>query len=716
MNYRLTVSTLLLAVILLPVNAQKKSTKINDSNTPLHFLQPSYPVPYGKLTVAGVKADIDRVFNYIDAETPARVVNRKTGKEITDYTLIDADAQLERGSFRLASYEWGVTYSALLDAADVTGDSRYSKYVINRFRFLAKVAPQFKREYYETGIVDPQMKQIITPQALDDAGAVCAAMMKAQIADHSLPLKELIDNYFNFIMYHQYRLSDGTFARNRPQLNTLWTDDMFMGIPAVAWMGRYASDYNSKYQADAVRQYLQFSERMFIPETGLFRHGWVEGSSEHPAFCWARANGWALLSACELLDALPTDYPERSKILELFKKHLRGIAAYQSSNGLWHQLLDRNDTYLETSASAIYVYCIAHAINKGWVDAVAYGPVAQLGWQAVAQNINDKGQVEGTCVGTGMAFDPAYYSYRPVSVYAAHGYGPVIWAGAEMIRLLTNTYPKMNDSAVQYYTLPQKTSAPIFEAENGRRPKDVVPGSTRKSKNFPLVFLIGDSTVKCGDESGSDGRWGWGTFFNSYFDTIRIGIENHALGGRSSRTYYTERLWDKVLPAIQKGDYLLIDFGHNDGGPFNTGRARASLEGDGENSKTFIMERNGGPENVYSFGHYLRIFIRQAKAKGATVIVLSHTPGNTWVGDKMVRCSDTYAKWDKEVANKEGAFFIDLNNLTALKFEAMGEKKTATYYVDRVHNTKAGALLNGQSVADGIRDLQGCDLKKYLKQ
>ena len=439
-----------------------KKTVVNDSNTPLHLLQPAYQGTYGDLTPGQVKKDIDRVFAYIDKETPARVVDKNTGKLITDYTTMGEEAQLERGAFRLASYEWGVTYSALIAAAEATGDQRYMDYVQNRFRFLAEVAPHFKRVYEEKGTTDPQLLQILTPHALDDAGAVCAAMVKVRVKDRSLPVDGLIGNYFDFIQNKEYRLADGTFARNRPQHNTLWLDDMFMGIPAVAQMSRYDKAQKEIYLAEAVRQFLQFADRMFIPEKGLYRHGWVESSTDHPAFCWARANGWAMLTACELLDVLPEDYPQRAKVMDYFRAHVRGVTALQSGEGLWHQLLDRNDSYLETSATAIYVYCLAHAINKGWIDAIAYGPVAHLGWHAVAGKINAEGQVEGTCVGTGMAFDPAFYYYRPVNVYAAHGYGPVLWAGAEMISLLKNQYPQMNDSAVQYYQVKQKTTAPIF--------------------------------------------------------------------------------------------------------------------------------------------------------------------------------------------------------------------------------------------------------------
>ncbi|MBR3772935.1 MAG: glycoside hydrolase family 88 protein [Alistipes sp.] len=446
---------------------QQEKEVQNDSNTPLHLLQPDYNTPYGPLTTEEIKEDLDRVLHYLEQSTPTRVVSKTTGEEITDYAQITTDAQLERGAYRLASYEWGVTYSAMLTAAEATGDEAYYNYVADRFKFLAAVAPHFRALLDKGEKIDGQMRQILTPHALDDAGAVCAAMIKAQLDEPSLELNTLIDNYMDFILNKEYRLADGTFARTRPQHNTLWLDDMFMGIPPVAWYALLNEEKQQACMNEAVRQVLQFAERMWVPEKKLFRHGWVEGMQDHPAFHWGRANGWALLTMSEVLDVLPENYPGRDKILELFREHVRGLAACQSGEGLWHQLLDRNDSYLETSATAIYVYCFAHAINKGWIDPMAYGPVAQLGWHAVTTQINDLGQVENTCVGTGMAFDPAFYYYRPVNVYAAHGYGPVVWAGAEMIKMLKQQHPKMNDSAIQFYRSEQKTTAPIFHVENG---------------------------------------------------------------------------------------------------------------------------------------------------------------------------------------------------------------------------------------------------------
>jgi rhamnogalacturonyl hydrolase YesR len=152
----------------------------------------------------------------------------------------------------------------------------------------------------------------------------------------------------------------------------------------------------------------------------------------------------------ELLDVLPENHPGRPEVLNLLKAHAKGLASYQTGSGFWHQLLDRPDSYLETSATAIYAYSFARAINKGWLDYKAYGPATLLAWNAVATKVNAGGQVEGVCVGTGMGFEPAFYYYRPINVLAAHGYGPVLLAGAEVLKLMKSGKFTINDSALQY--------------------------------------------------------------------------------------------------------------------------------------------------------------------------------------------------------------------------------------------------------------------------
>lgn len=447
-------------------NKQPKEVEINDSTTPLHLLQPDYTTPYKVLSVDSVKADIDRVFSYIDSVTPARVVNEE-GEVINDLTNLPDDAKLNQGTYRLTSYEWGVMYMALLDAYNTLGDAKYKDYVSDRIGFLAKAAPAFAELASRTGRHDGQMRQVIAPATLDDAGAMSAAFMRAAMADSTLKIGDIIERYYDIVENHTYRLADGTIARNRPHHNSVWLDDMFMALPSMAARSAYTND--PKQLDEAARIAGLFIDRMWIPEKGIFRHGYVEGLEHEPSMAWGRANGWAILTMCQLLDAMPENHPQRAKILSTIKEHIKGLSQLQGRDGFWHQLLDRNDSYEETSATAIFAYCIAHAVNQGWVEAVTYGPVAQLAWEAVASKINDKGEVEGVCVGTGMGFDPAYYYYRPVSVKAAHGYGPVIWAGSEIIKMLNSSYPRLNDSAIHYYNVDPEATVPIFSLdENGK--------------------------------------------------------------------------------------------------------------------------------------------------------------------------------------------------------------------------------------------------------
>jgi rhamnogalacturonyl hydrolase YesR len=430
--------------------AQAPKQPATDANAPLHLLQPDYPVPYGSMQPQDIKKVLDKVLTYLDAVTPAEMVNKQTGQEVTDASQFDTAYTIKQGDFRLTAYEWGVTYSGMLLAAETSGDSRYSDYVKKRLSFIAKWAPAIKKKVADSVLKgNYPLRQPIQPHALDDAGAMCAAMIKATRAGVNNDLRPLIDNYINYISNKEYRLPDRTLARNRPQPNTLWLDDLYMSVPALAQMGKLTGD--KKYYDDAVRQLQQFAQRMFIKEKGLYMHGWVQGMNPHPTFCWGRANGWAIMATVELLDVLPENHPGRAFVLQQLQAHAKGLAAVQSGSGFWHQLLDRTDSYLETSATAIYAYCIAHACNKGWLDAKAYAPMAMLAWNAVTTKVNNKGQVEGVCVGTGMGFDPAFYYYRPVNVYAAHGYGPVLLAGAEMLQLVKNSAFKINDSSLQYY-------------------------------------------------------------------------------------------------------------------------------------------------------------------------------------------------------------------------------------------------------------------------
>ena len=419
--------------------------KVNDVVTPLHAMKVNYPTPYDITDPAKVKQTLDRVFDYLDKTTPPQFVKRGTNQPVA-LNAIDTSTIFKPGDFRLTSYEWGVTYAGMLLAGQATGDNRYTEYTKTRLNFLADAVAAYKKTGQAPARRNP-LHSMMNPGALDDCGALCAATVKTiRAGGASANLRPLADNFISFVTTKQQRFADGTLARNRPLKNTLWLDDMFMSVPAIAQFGKLTGD--TKYYDDAVKQVLQFSKRMFNNEKNIYMHGWVEEMDVHPQFHWGRANGWALMAMTELLDVLPETHPGRKAVLEQYQKLAKGLVAYQSSLGFWHQLVDRNDSYLETSATAIYAYCFARGINNGWLNGKAFGPATLLAWNATATKVNAQGQVEGVCVGTGMAFDPAFYYYRPVNVFAAHGYGPVLLAGAEVINMLKKHTFEVNDSAV----------------------------------------------------------------------------------------------------------------------------------------------------------------------------------------------------------------------------------------------------------------------------
>jgi unsaturated rhamnogalacturonyl hydrolase len=366
---KLVMSFLLLSGAAGAVQAQYVTTKGNDVSTPLHLLKPDYPVPYGAPSVDAVKEVLNRVHHYLDSTTPAKFVDRRTGSELKNVSAPDTNIMVKQGDFRLTSYEWGVTYSGMLLATEATGDNRYADYTKDRVQFIADAVPAFRTLYQKYPKANNPFRQPVAPHALDDAGAVCAAMIKTLRAGGKGNIRPLVDSFMDYISNKEFRLPDGTLARNRPQKNTLWLDDLYMSVPALAQMGKLTGD--KKYYDDAVKQILQFSKRMFNPEKGVYMHGWVQEMNVHPEFRWGRANGWALMAMVELLDVLPENHEGYKPVLQQLQAHVKGLAQYQSGKGFWHQLLDRNDSYLETSATAIYTYCIARAINKGWIDALA---------------------------------------------------------------------------------------------------------------------------------------------------------------------------------------------------------------------------------------------------------------------------------------------------------------------------------------------------------
>lgn len=229
----------------------------------------------------------------------------------------------------------------------------------------------------------------------------------------------------------------------------------------------------------------------------------------------------------------------------------------------------------------------------------------------------------------------------------------------------------------------------------------------------PTIYLIGDSTTHNSDKE----TWGWGSIIPNYFDLSKISIQNHAMAGRSTRTFIKEGRWNKVDSLLKPGDYVMMVFGHNEGSQPDTTKKgyRGVLKGTGEETVELTWP-NGVKETVHTYGWYFRKFIRETKAKGATPVVLSMIPRNEFRDGKVIRADNDYGKWAQEVAQQEGAIFIDMNRITADKYDKWGADSVKKFFpADHTHTNKTGATINAESVAEGIRANPKNPLNKYLK-
>jgi lysophospholipase L1-like esterase len=258
----------------------------------------------------------------------------------------------------------------------------------------------------------------------------------------------------------------------------------------------------------------------------------------------------------------------------------------------------------------------------------------------------------------------------------------------------------------------------VATAGTGAWADAVATGPARK----PTLFLIGDSTVKNGRDTGTGNQWGWGHLLPAYFDLSKITVENDAVGGTSSRSFFEEPgMWPRVLAKVQPGDFVIMQFGTNDNTmppESDTLRYRSTIKGNGEETVQGPV-KGGGMETVHSYGWYMRQFIAQTQAKGAAPIVCSMIPHKSWVNGKAGTAAGSYELWTKQAVEQAGgnAQFLPLNKIIAEHYDQLGEKAVNSLFAsekEHTHTDWAGAKLNAQCVVEGIRALPESGLEKYL--
>lgn len=422
-----------------------------------------YPIPYRVPAANEVKDILDRIKGYVETSTTLKIFDNQTGQELTsaDLNQLNPHAVVDRryGNLNFWDYTNGVILSAFSLIHDETGDTSYFDYNVRFYDFIFKWNPYFDALEQKTGKRN-DFSRMIKMSALDHCGSITTALIRTHLKHPDDRYRAWIDRVDAYISKGQFRFEDGTLARERPQPRSLWTDDFYMSIPFLAQMGKLTQD--TKYWDDGVRQVLQLSDRLFVAEKGLYDHGWSENTADYdPRFYWGRANGWAVMAMAELLSVLPENYKGRNDVLRYYRRHLSALIELQDATGLWHNMLDKPNTYLETSASAMFVYGLAKGVNEGWL-APSFAPAAIIGWNGVASCVLPDGRVDGICEGTTYANDNAYYFQRGAGPNTTF-FGSVFYAGLEVMKLVKN--PKV--------TIVPAQPGSVNSAIHGRHTEDV---------------------------------------------------------------------------------------------------------------------------------------------------------------------------------------------------------------------------------------------------
>lgn len=381
-----------------------------------------------------------KIADRILASTTYEFKNTKTGETYKSLKKVPFSMDVKVNcKYNNWHYTNGVTNIALMELADKTGDKKYDDYVLRNMNFVFNEGnlEYFKKQY------DTAMKEggwnavrklswhmIFRNKRLDDNGPMGASLIDLQMKHPNKAFLDYINVTDEHLRYAEPRLADGTIARIWPHINTIWADDAFMAISFLARMGEFTGD--NRYFDDAANQVLNYTRYLWCPEKQIYYHCYHTDNKEHGVAHWSRANGWIFMAQADLLSRMPKDHPLREAVIENFRQQASGVVRYQGKNGLWHQLLDKEDSYEEITGTAMFVFGIARGVKEGWLHP-DFIYVAEQGLKGMMKKITDNGDVTAICVGTGIMPSATFYYNRPTQTNDPMGEGPVLRALIEMI-------------------------------------------------------------------------------------------------------------------------------------------------------------------------------------------------------------------------------------------------------------------------------------------
>lgn len=382
---------------------------------------------------------VDKIISAKDINNTSFTINEKIYSwYLPPINIVKKDVIKKDYSFNKHSYfEWhyanGQMLLGMLYLYDLIGNQKYIDHVKKFCELTLNTFNYFKYQFENLNELNGFNHRLFRRVMLDDTGAPALPFIELYGRKKINETKFLIEIIADYVTNKQVRLEDGTFCRPEPAVMTVWADDLFMSVPFLI---RYAQiTGESNYYDDAAKQILLFYEKLFSAQTQLYYHGWFSNDQTTSVAHWGRANGWVIWAITEALLYLPKEHNDYSKILDIYKNHVQGLIPFQNENGRWHQVIDKPESYEETSSTAMFTLAIARGVLNNWLGE-SYTQYAIKGWNGIADKIKDDGTVEGICRGTGIGFDLEFYFNRETPDNDPRGLGAVLTAGVEVSKLI----------------------------------------------------------------------------------------------------------------------------------------------------------------------------------------------------------------------------------------------------------------------------------------
>lgn len=348
--------------------------------------------------------------------------------------VIKDDAVYKRESFAEWMYPTGTVLFGIQHLAKLSGEKKYSDYVEHVTDFTYSHYDLFRKQYFDNDGFRSSNHRLFRMGMLDDASAPALPYIQSMLDKSDTKYKTVIKTVLDYVSNGQTRLSDGTLCRPEPKKMTVWADDLFMSVP---YLLRAAKLFNNpEYLDDAAKQIINFNKYLYDKDKKLYKHAWFDFAKERSVAFWGRANGWIIWATSDALQIIPKNHKEFSRIKKIFKEHIEGLAKFQDPSGMWHQVLDRNDSFEETSCTAMFIIGMVRGIKNGWISR-SYEKNLMIAWNALKRNISNDGIVKDITRGTGIGNELDFYFKRDRYNNDPRGLGAVITAAVEMENYLT---------------------------------------------------------------------------------------------------------------------------------------------------------------------------------------------------------------------------------------------------------------------------------------